>query len=222
MKKHVAAKIGALIIGQSPRPDLVAPLQSLLPKVEIEVVGALDGLAVAEIPDASDAPYPLSTMMAGEKVLVAEDFLVPRLQMALDQLEAQQVAATILLCAGTFANLQGDLPLIKPFDTAVSLIYTLNLKRIGFIAPFPQQEAPIQQRWQAIGIQTTVWTADIQHQDAPFQQQLIENVKRNDLQAIILDYVGHPSAMVRQLQSWSPVPVIDLGSLALHTLASIL
>ena len=155
-------------------------------------------------------------------MLVAEDFLVPRLQMALDQLEAQQVVATILLCAGTFANLQGKLPLIKPFDTAVSLIHTLNLKRIGFIAPFQQQEAPIQQRWQAIGIQTTVWTADIQHQDALFQQQLVEKVKRNDLQAIILDYVGHPPKMVRQLQSWSPVPVMDLGSLALHTLATVL
>ena len=60
-------KIGALVIGQTPRPDLVDPLQALLPEVVIEVVGALDGLSATELPDASHAPYPLSTMMAGER-----------------------------------------------------------------------------------------------------------------------------------------------------------
>ena len=40
-------QIGALLIGQSPRPDLVKPLAALLPDWEIIQAGALDGLATA-------------------------------------------------------------------------------------------------------------------------------------------------------------------------------
>lgn len=215
-------KIGALVIGQTPRPDLVEPLQKMISGVEIKTMGALDGLALTDLPDASHASYPLSTKMAGKSVVVAEDFLVPRLQLALNQLEAEDVVATILLCAGTFANLRGKLPLIKPFDTAVSLIHTLNLKRLGFIAPFPQQEAPIRQRWVAIGVQTTVWTANIHQQDNSFQSQLEQQIEENDLQAIVLDYVGHPITAVRKLQKNIPIPVIDLGMLASKTLAGLI
>ena len=43
-------RIGALVIGQSPRPDLVAPLVQLLPDCEIRQAGALDGLTPEDLP----------------------------------------------------------------------------------------------------------------------------------------------------------------------------
>lgn len=215
-------RIGALIIGQTPRPDLLEPLAARLPHVDIITVGALDGLSVNNLPDASPAPYPLSTMMEGTLVQVAEDFLVPRLQTALDELETQDICATILLCAGTFAQLMGNLPLIKPFNVGVAAIQALNMTSLGFIAPFPQQETPIRLRWEALGLQTTVWTADLERQDSRFQKQLLRHIQENDLQAIVLDYVGHTQESVQELQYHSPIPIIDLGDLAIRVLASII
>ncbi len=215
-------KIGALQIGQTPRPDLVTPLETLLPDVEIIQAGALDGLTPDALPDASAAPYPLTTIMEGQRVLASEDFLAPRLQTALNRLETQGVFATILLCAGTFAGLSGTRPLVKPFDVGLAFIRSLNLHALGFIAPFRGQETPIRLRWEKHGFKTTVWAADIANQGAAFQQQLSHNIRANGLQAIVLDYVGHPHAPVQQLQHTTPIPVIDLGNLAMRMIGSLL
>ena len=105
--------IAALLIGQSPRPDLVQPLRDLLPNQTIIEVGALDGLTVSDLPDVSNAPYPLGTRMQnGRFVFVTAPFIEPLLQAKLNEIE-QEISATMLLCAGTFDNLQSKRPFIR-------------------------------------------------------------------------------------------------------------
>jgi protein AroM len=144
--KHTSHKrIGVLTIGQSPRPDLVSPLLRLMPDCEIIQAGALDGNTPEELPDLSEAAYPLVTeMQNGMVVLVDESFISPKLQQALNRLDAKGVAATLLLCAGTFANLHGTKPVYKPFNIGCSVLKALNLNSIGLIAPVPEQKVPIQ------------------------------------------------------------------------------
>lgn len=216
-------RIGALIIGQSPRPDLVAPLERLLPGVEILQAGALDGLTPDDLPDAADALYPLSTRMrSGELVMVGESFIAPRLQHALARVEAMGAAAAILLCAGTFADLQGTKPLFKPFEIGAAVLRALNLRSVGLITPVAGQEAPIHHRWETAGFQPVVWMADMETQDGAFHQRLNEYVQQYQLECIVLDYVGHPVEQVRRLQAAVNLPVVDLGGLAMVTLASTL
>jgi protein AroM len=216
--------IGALTIGQSPRPDLVAPLRQVLPNgCEVREAGALDALSKVDIPLTTRGAYPLTTQLQdGSLVMVEESFLLPRLQHALTQLEAAGVVATILLCAGTFAGLQATRPFVKPFSITRQVLQTLGLKSLGLIAPIPQQAAPIRQRWQAAGFVPSVWTADLDQQDKSFQEQLTTQIAAHSLECIVLDYVGHPAARVRQLQEASPLPVIDLGQLAMRALAATL
>lgn len=221
-QKQNIKRIGVLVIGQTPRPDLLIPLETRLPNVQIVQVGALDGLTPGDLPNVSDARYPLTTKMDGQWVFVSEDFLIPRLQTALDQLQSEDVSATILLCAGTFANLRCNYPLIRPFNIGLTLLQSLNVSSLGLIAPFPEQEAPIQQRWERYGFQTAVWTADLNNQDEQFQNQLSETIRANEVEAIILDYVGHPQELVQRLQHTSPIPVIDLGDVAIRMLAAMI
>ena len=219
----ISKSIGALVIGQTPRPDLVTPLQEKIPDIVIKQVGGLDGLSAEELPDISQAPYPLTTRMNnGRSVYISESFILPYLQNKLDQLEADGAVASILLCAGTFGNLAGKRPLIKPFNIGLNLLRSLNFIRIGLIAPFPAQMAPIEARWRSAGFETAVWTADINNQDTDFHAQLQTQVKNHQLQAILLDYVGHPPEAVRQLQESIELPLIDLGGLAISTMATIL
>jgi protein AroM len=220
--KHKAYKrIGALTIGQSPRPDLISPLVQLMPDCEIIQAGALDGLAPEELPDISGAAYPLVTQMDnGAVVMVDENFIAPKLQHAQNRLDSKGVAATLLLCAGTFANLHGIQSIYKPFDIACSVLNALNMKSIGLIAPVRKQEAPIRQRWESMGWEPAVWTADLGNQDRAFHQQLSARINEYDLDCIVLDYVGHPLEQVVQLQRSIKHPVIDLGYLAMTILAS--
>ncbi|MEM7331759.1 MAG: AroM family protein [Chloroflexota bacterium] len=219
----VSKSIGALVIGQTPRPDLVDPLQEILPDILVKQVGGLDGLTETDLPDFSQAAYPLTTRMNnGHSVFISEAFIQSRLQEKLNQLESEGVVASILLCAGTFGTLVGKRPLIKPFNIGLNLLRSLNLRRIGLIAPFPAQMAPIEARWQRAGFKTAVWTADIKNQDINFHAQLQTQVKEHHLQAILLDYVGHHPDAVRQLQESIELPLINLGSLAISTMATIL
>ncbi|MCB0034757.1 MAG: AroM family protein, partial [Anaerolineales bacterium] len=153
-------KIGAVTIGQSPRPDLIEPLGQLRPDVEIIEVGALDGLTAADLPDAAEASYPLKTRLRdGHLVTVPEAFLKPLIQQAVEAAEAQQVLATVLLCAGTFAEVSGvSRPLVKPFDTAVAVLNSMGVTHIGVLAPMVTQERPIRARWTAAGFDARVWT----------------------------------------------------------------
>ncbi|MEM7346490.1 MAG: AroM family protein [Chloroflexota bacterium] len=209
-------RLGALTIGQSPRPDLVAPLHSLLPQYEIVEAGALDPVAAADLPSIENAQYPLTTRLrTGELVYADARFLQLHLQNALDVLERQGVVATILLCAGTFSDLVGVQPLFKPFDIACATLQALSLHSIGIISPIVEQELPIKQRWLAANFQPTVWTASIKTPDlTPITQ------KANRCDAVVLDYVGHAPEDVVRLQQAVTVPVVDLGLLTMKILES--
>lgn len=213
--------IGALTIGQSPRPDLVDPLWKILPDgCRLEEVGALDGLPASQIPPVAKGVYPLTTRLQdGGRFMVEESFLLPRLQQALALLESQGAAASILLCAGTFAGLEGTRPFFKPFAVGCDELRTLGLKSLGLITPVQEQVAPIRRRWQAAGFEPAVWTADLGKQDQDFRQQLAAQIEAHELECIILDYVGHPAQIVHQLRQHTALPVIDLGQLALRALA---
>jgi hypothetical protein len=214
-------KIGALIIGQLPRPDLIEPLAQWLPTgCQLLPAGALDDLEETALPDGAASAYPLTTRLRdGRLVQISESFIAPHLQRKLDQLEAAGVCANLLLCAGTFASLRGQRPLFKPFALAQMLLHQLGWHSIGFIAPMAAQEQPIRQRWLAAGFQPTVWTADLTRQDEAFYQQLQHYISGHRLECVVLDYVGHPSSRVAQLQAAAGRPVLDLGQLAVASLA---
>ncbi|UCC53149.1 MAG: AroM family protein [Anaerolineaceae bacterium] len=216
--------IGALIIGQSPRPDLVSPLIQRLPDgCRVIQAGAMDGLAATSISPITSGTYPLSTRLQdGTAVMVEEAYLAPKLQQALDLLESKGAVSTLLLCAGTFADLHGTRPLFKPFDICCDVLQTLGIKSVGLITPIKEQELPIRLRWQAAGFQPTVWTADLTLQDSLFIQQLQSQIETHRLEGIILDYVGHRASIVNQLQEASSIPVIDTGQLAMRILTSAL
>jgi hypothetical protein len=159
-------------------------------------------------------------MRNGNTILVGEGFITTKLQQALIQLEANGVIATLLLCTGTFSGLQGTYPLFIPFKIGCSHLSAHQMHSIGLITPIAAQEVPIRARWAKMGWQPTVWTADLGMQDKAFHRQLTQKIRKYGLECIVLDYFGHPSVQVNQLQKSVEIPVIDLGHLAMVTLAN--
>jgi hypothetical protein len=150
--------------------------------------------------------------------MVEESFLLPNLQRALDYLEESGALATILMCAGTFAQLSRTKPLFKPFDLGCSLLRAQGICAIGLITPVKEQEEPILQRWHSTGFTPTVWTADVNQIDEQFAHFLQIQINEHNLEVIVLDYVGHATHISERLQNITDLPVIDLGQLAIKIL----
>jgi len=214
-------RIGALLIGQSPRPDLLEPLSPYRKSIEIIQVGALDDLEVNELPFISQPCYPLETRMRnGESVTVEQEMLAPLLQKAVHTIEQMDVCAVMLMCAGTFPSLRCRPPLFRPFQIGLSFLRAVSATSIGVLAPIEEQMSPIRARWQDAGFNTMIWSADLHFAGRILWEQINEEAETNDLEYLVLDYVGHSRAAVRQIQQAVSLPVLDLGSLAAVVLAS--
>ncbi|MCB0072540.1 MAG: AroM family protein [Caldilineaceae bacterium] len=211
-------RIGLLTIGQSPRPDLVQTLPVLAPFAQVEA-GALDGLQADAIPPAAGA-FPLTTRLAdgttvGATVVVDEAFLLSRMQAAVQRLEDADVAAILLMCAGTFRTVTSRVPLVKPFELTVATLRTWGWTRPLVVCPFAAQEAPMRARWRDAGFDAQVITAQVDEVDAIGAAAAAR-------QCVVLDYFGHPPATVAVLRAALSQPVVDIGAFAAAALAAML
>lgn len=210
--------VGAYTIGQTPRPDLTRELTARFPSVRFEIVGALDGLEHADIPVRSPRGYPLETKLRdGTRVVVDAAFVGPLIQTAVAELDPR-VAAHLVLCAGAFPRLVAMAPLIRPFDVAVTLLAGRRLRRLDVMVPFAEQAAPAVVKWGSAGFgcrahvfaerprhrTTTAWISGL--------------VRQSRAQALVFDYVGLPGDIFDEVAAELPLPVFDLGRLALDAL----
>ncbi|HLA16926.1 MAG TPA: AroM family protein [Candidatus Limnocylindrales bacterium] len=211
--------IGAISIGQSPRPDLLAPLRGRLPadRVTIVEIGALDGLSVDGRAVPAAAGYPLTTRLRdGSAVTVDEAFLEPLVQAAVDEVERRGCVVSILLCAGGFAGVHGTRPIVRPFEIAVATLHSLGIEWIAVVVPIEAQVEPSRRKWSTTGLSAVIRSARLH--DAP---AAIARDVETGVEAVVLDYVGHPADAVRRLRGLLDRPVIDPGDLAAATLASL-
>lgn len=213
-------KVGFLSIGQSPRLDLVAPLAGLMPAVQPVETGALDGLAPDELPAASATTrFPLTTrMQSGDLVAVDEHALLPYLARGLARLEEAGVVASLLLCAGTFAGLEGRRPLFVPFIVARNRLRQMGCRRLLVVCPIAGQVDPIADRWRRAGFVPTLYVAPSLDQDAA--PRLVDDmaIAGAGHDCLLLDYVGHPPGHVTALRAALDLPVFDLGQMAAEDL----
>ena len=213
-------RIGALVIGQSPRSDLVDPLRISLPHLEICECGALDRFTTAGALEKQEYHYPLSTRLRdGSYVIVEEADVAARLQGSLNRLEANDAAASILLCAAPFSSLKGTRPLIKPFTAAVSLLRSLGLQQLLIVCPFADQHDASFQKWTTAGFSVEVLTDP---GDPMLTSEMTAALQRSpQAQAVVLDYVGYPEHRAKQLQQSCRLPVMDLGMLSITMLTAL-
>lgn len=211
--------VGVLIIGQGPRPDLVDPVRDALPGVRLIEIGALDDGSIP--PERPAMRYPLTTRLRdGALVTVDEDDLADPMQRAAEQVEAAGATIALLACAGPFPDVRAGIPLVKPFPLAVAALHHLGVARIGVVCPTAAQEPGCRQKWTAAGFDPQVWiTPSGSHQPDP--HWIVDHATADrGIACVVLDYFGHPPAYAESVRAELPVPLVDLGSLAVATLAT--
>lgn len=146
-------KIGAVTIGQAPRDDVTCDLMHIFgDKVELLQRGALDGLTLDEIRRfaPADGDYVLvSRLLDGTSVTFAEKHILPRLQQAINELEASGVELIIFFCTGSFPDsIQSSVPLIYPCDILHRIVPLLTRKSdIIAITPSQMQVRQNEEKW---------------------------------------------------------------------------
>lgn len=226
------AAAGVYTIGQTPRPDLTEELTARFPLLRLEIVGALDGLARADVPACGRRGYPLETKLRdGTRVVVDAAFVEPLLQAAVTALDAR-VSAHLVLCAGPFPRLavpappagspRRPSPLLRPFDVAVTHLAARGMRQLDVVVPFSAQAAPSMAKWVAAGFGCRVHVFEERPRHRPVGAWLSGLVGGSPAQALIFDYVGMRADTLDEVVHRLDRPVFELGHLALDALEATL
>ena len=150
------ARLGILVMGQSPRPEVEAELGRLLPGVALEQRGCLDGLdanGIAAIAPKGGESALFTRLPSGQGVTLSKKAVVARGAAQLAALERSGADAVIVLCTGDFPEWQGRRVL---FPSAVMRHFVRGLLprgRLGVLTPLESQLPETRRRWGAWGHQ---------------------------------------------------------------------
>ena len=212
-------RLGVVVIGQSPRPEVAAEIAAVLsPGTTIELRGALDGMSRAEIDsipptDGYDALFTL--LPNGDSVVISKREVERRANQQLARFRQEGVDVTMLSCTGKFPNLSPEGLVILPSAVLHRLVEAVLPKgRLGVFSPLSEQTALIDRKWQrdaveVVGVTLRPGSADAAVDDAA--RAMAE--KRPDL--VVMDCMSYTSAnKARVRQSYSGPVILAIAAAA--------
>ena len=187
-------KIGAITVGQSPRVDLIPEIQPIL------------GDSVEIIPRPGENVL-VSRLTDGTSATFGESYILPRLQLCIDDLEQQGVSLILFLCTGEFpAEFHSNVPLIFPDHILKGLIPAIGVKNLSVIIPTKEQEAQMPGKWKDCCDSLHVTSV------SPYGDPLAVFAAAKEIPAdtdlILLDCIGYTIEMKERIQALTQKPVL--------------
>lgn len=193
-------KIGAITVGQSPRTDVTADIMDIFDgKAELCEKGGLDGLTKEEIsrfkPEEGDYVL-VSRLNDGSSVTFAERFILPLIQTAIYELEAEGAELIMMFCTGKFPDtLKSFVPLIYPCDILDRMVPLFSPNSsIVVVTPSSQQLKQSMDKWSQIVADVKVISAS-PYGDWEEISKAAEQLKGIDADVIVLDCIGYSQEM---------------------------
>lgn len=152
----VTPRIGALVVGQSPRPEVEAEIRALAGgPIEVDLRGALDGLDRAGI-DAllpeDDADALFTRLPDGDGVRLSKRRVIEHGTGKLAALTASGCDVTVVMCTGEFPQWSKRFRVLYPSRTLAAMVEgCLPEGRLGVFTPLEEQIAMCRNRWGAAG-----------------------------------------------------------------------
>ncbi|MBS3788761.1 AroM family protein [Candidatus Bipolaricaulota bacterium] len=217
--------IGIVMIGTSPRPDIISEVRNYITEdVEINQVGALDGfykkdLEFTEIKKQEEL---VTRLQDGSEIHVPKSFILPKMQQKVDKLNETSVDLITLLCSGSFPKLKSDLPLVYPHKLIYGTLESIGIKRnIGIIVPSASQIDSMKKDFEDHGF-STVCTSASPYSDEDNQLEIAaRDLCRKEVDLILLNCFGYSLEMKRLVSEACGVPVILVRSLLGRTLGEL-
>lgn len=154
----MAAKLGIVTIGQSPRDDIAALFAAQAPAgTEVVLRGALDGLSDAEVDtlrpeNGADTLY--TRLRGGRDVKISKKAVIARSPAALDKLRADGCDVLVYACTGEFPPMPGDENVLFPSRVLNGLATGLLPRgRLGLLIPLAEQGEKLASKWARPGLE---------------------------------------------------------------------
>jgi len=154
-------KLGAMVIGQSPRHDVEAEIRAAAGDgIDIDLRGALDGLTrqqIDAIPPVSDTDTLFTRLPSGDAVSISKKAVMAHGERQLVDLIAGGFDVTMILCTGDFPGWSERFRVVYPSRVLRNLVTALQPSgAIGVFTPLPEQAAKTEARWRDAGLTPTV------------------------------------------------------------------
>lgn len=194
-------KIGAITVGQAPRVDVTCDIMDIFDgKAELLQRGGLDGLTKEQIAEfkPEEGDYVLvSRLQDGTSMTFAERYILPRLQEAIHELEAEGVRLIMFFCTGEFPEsiASEKVPLIYPVQILHKIVPLLTKKSsIITVTPSQLQVEQNTKKWKSY-VKDVVTIAASPYGDWETLEKAARQAKELDGDLIVLDCIGFTQEM---------------------------
>ncbi len=223
---HRKFKLGTITVGQSPREDVIPEmLPHLGPDVDVIQAGALDGLEYEDILEMrpQEGDYVLvSSLRDGRCVKLAEKHILSRLQTCIDKLEQEGADIIVFICTGTFPDVfRSTRPLVYPQKILHSVVPLLTkARKIGVVIPDADQIQQTVDKWRGSGVAAIAMPFS-PYEGSGFNQTSLENIKKSDVDLIVMDCIGYTASMKELIACETEKPVILARTMVARILGEI-
>lgn len=208
-------KIGAITVGQAPRVDITPDIMGIFGEdVELIQAGGLDGLTREEIaafaPDEGDYVL-VSRLNDGSSVTFAEKYVLPRMQDAIDRMEAEGCKLIMMFCTGVFPPTLASkkVPMIYPCDVLNRLVPMMTKKSsIISIMPSPLQAEQMKEKWSSHVDKVQPIAANPYGDWESIEKAAEEAAKIEDADLIVMDCIGYSQKMKDMFATKTGKPVV--------------
>ena len=209
--------IGALTIGQSPRPDILCDIAPVLScKADILEAGALDGLTdeqVEQLAPVGEEAF-LITRFNGRTVRIAERHMFSRLQKKVDELENRGVQMILILCTVRFNAFQSAIPILSPGSIISAVVPACSRNSsIGVLVPEEGQVDELRKAWEQVVSKVKLINAS-PYGSAEELRKAAESLGAENIDLIVPDCMGYTQAIKDLVAETSKKPVILPRTLA--------
>ena len=221
-------RLGALVIGQSPRSDVERELRAVLGEdIEIDLRGALDGLSRAEIdrltPD-TDADALFTHLPSGDDVTISKRAVIKHGEVALSALVEQGLSTVVVMCTGSFTEWMGKYPVIFPSLVLEGFVRALighGPNKLGVFVPLNEQVEPLGRKWRALGVDVHVEC--LTPTSGPNEIDLVADTMRAcEPTLLVYDCLSYNQATKRRVEARTGVPGVLAVSAAARTAQELL
>jgi len=221
-------KLGVITIGQSPREDIIEEMRPYLGNnVEIIEVGALDGLTydeVLKLKPTNDDYILITKLKDGTQVKVAEQHIIPLMQLCIDRLEAREVDLILIICTGAFPEVfVSSKSIIYPQKLLHGVLpYLVGKGRLAVVTPDEKQIEISKRIWGRTGADVSVIYGSPYVGNSEIDRIVNELSKIEDIDIIVLDCMGYSKHIKDQICKRINKPVILSRSLVARILGEML
>jgi protein AroM len=204
--------LGVILIGQSPRPDVVNQLRAVLGvEIKIEVKGALDGVLRTEIdtftPNGSDDTL-FTRLPGGEEVIISKREVTKRAQAHIDHLADRGIDVILMFCTGAFKGLTPRGHMVFPSAILTRVVEALAPKgRLGIFTPLPTQTEQAKSKW-IQGQWEVVVEPLLPIESTPDLAPAAKRMANHKPDLIVMDCMGYTPLMKRRIHEITGVRAV--------------